>query len=203
MGHGALVLVVNPGLPVHNVPELIGYLRKKDGGANFGSPGVGTPPHIAVEFFLQLTGTKAQHIPYKGGGQAASDLMGGHVDFSIEGLTVMVPLIKDGRVRALAVTGEHRVASLADLPTMREAGVADYSYEGWVGIAAPAGTPAPIIAKAYEAIRKALLSEEGKAFFAANGALAEAEPPEAFAAIIRAEYEKWGRVVREAGIRAQ
>ena len=203
VGHGGLVLVVHPSLPVHNVAEFIDYLKKKNGAANYGSPGVGTPPHVAVEFFKLQTGTKAQHIPYKGGGQAASDLMGGHVDFSIEGLTVMVPLIKDGRVRALAVTSDRRIDLLPEVPTMREAGVRDYSYEGWIGIAAPAGTPPPIIARVYEAARQVMLGSEGREFFAAAGTEVEAEAPEVFAAIVRAEYEKWGRVVREAGLKAE
>lgn len=202
VGVGALALVVNPKLPVTSVADLVKYMKSKDGALNYGSPGIGTPPHLATELFKLEAGVKATHVPYKGGGAAASDLIAGHVDFSIEGLQVMAPFIKEGRVRGLAVTGTTRVATLPELPTLREAGLPNYAYAGWVGIAAPTGTPPVIVAKAWRAITQVLLSAEGREFFANVGAEPGGEAQEAFAALVREEYEKWGRVVRDAGIKA-
>jgi len=203
VGFGALALVVNPKLPVNSVAELVKYMKGREATLNYGSPGFGSPPHLAMELFKLEAGVKATHIPYKGGGAAASDLIAGHVDFSIEGLQVMAPHILEGRVRGLAVTATKRVAALPDLPTLREAGLPNYSYAGWVGIAAPADTPRPVVAKAWTAISQVLLSDEGREFFAKVGAEPGGETPEAFDALARAEYEKWGRVVREAGIKAE
>ena len=203
MGVGTLALVVNNEVPARNVPEFIAYLKAKDGAANYGSPGIGTPPHIATELFKHLTGTRAQHIPYKGGGASASDLMGGHIDFAMEGLSVMEPLIKHGRVRALAVTSPQRVATLPGVPTLAEAGVPGYSYRAWVGLAVPAGTPAPIAARLTHAIRAALDSDEGRAFLLKTGAEPSTETPEAFTAFVRAEYDKYGRLVRDQDIKAE
>jgi tripartite-type tricarboxylate transporter receptor subunit TctC len=203
LGVGSLVLVVNPNLPVKSVSELVALARRKQGQLSFGSPGVGTPPHLAGELFKREAGVQAVHVPYKGGGAAASDLIGGHIDYSIEGLSVMLPHIQAGRVRALAVTGPGRAASLPDVPTMREAGLPDYVYEGWVGIVAPAGTPKAIVAKAYDAIAQVLKSKESRDWFGAAGADPGAEPPEEFGAFMRAEDVKWGRVIRDAGIKVE
>jgi tripartite-type tricarboxylate transporter receptor subunit TctC len=201
LGYGSLALVVNPKLPAQTVPELVRLLKTRDGGLNYGSPGVGSPPHLAAELFKLQAGVPATHVPYKGGGQAASDLIAGHVDFAIEGLQVMAPLIKEGRVRVLAVSGPKRVASLPDVPTISEAGVPGYAYEGWTGIAAPAGTPRAIIDKVYKALAAIATTDEGREFFAKAGAEAGAEPPDVFAAFLREDYERMGRVVREAGIK--
>jgi tripartite-type tricarboxylate transporter receptor subunit TctC len=203
LGVGSLVLVVNPALPVKSVNELIALARQKQGQLTFGSPGVGTPPHLAGELFKREAGVQAIHVAYKGGGAAASDLIGGHVDYSIEGLSVMLPHIQAGRVRALAVTGPGRAASLPDVPTMREAGLAEYVYEGWVGIVMPAGTPKAIVAKAYDAIAQVLRSQESRDWFAAVGADPGAEPPDVFGAFMREEDLKWGKVIRGAGIKVE
>jgi tripartite-type tricarboxylate transporter receptor subunit TctC len=201
LGYGSLALVVHPKVPAQNVTELIQLMKARDGGLNYSSPGVGTPPHLATELFKLLAGVKATHVPYKGGGQAASDLIGGHVDFSIEGLQVTAPLIKEGRVRLLAVSGPKRVASLPDTPTISEAGVPGYAYEGWTGMAAPAGTSRAIIDKVHKAVAAIANTDEGREFFAKVGAEAGAEPPDVFAAFLREDYERMGRVVREAGIK--
>jgi len=203
VGFGSLALVVTPTLDVRSVDDLVKLMKSKPGTLNYGSPGVASPPHLASELFQLETGTKAAHIPYKGGGQAASDLIGGHVDFEIEGLQVMVPQILEGRVRALAVTGKQRVASIPNVPTMAEAGYPGSAYEGWVGIVAPAGTPAPIVKKMYDALSKVLLGPEGREFFAKAGAEAGADPPEAFAAIIKADYDRWAKLVPAMGLKAE
>jgi tripartite-type tricarboxylate transporter receptor subunit TctC len=201
VGFGPLALVVNPKLPVGSVAELLQYMKTRD--LNYGSPGFGTPPHLAAELFKLEAGVKATHVPYKGGGAAASDLIAGHIDFSIEGLQVMEPHINEGRVRGLAVTGTRRVPALPELPTLREAGLPNYSYVGWVGLAAPAATPRPIIDKAWRATAQVLLSAEGHEFFARVGAEPGGDSQEAFELLVRDEYEKWGRIVRESAIKAE
>jgi tripartite-type tricarboxylate transporter receptor subunit TctC len=170
---------------------------------NFGSPGVGTPPHLAAELFKRAAGIDTVHIPYKGGAQAVTDLIAGHISYSIEGLSVQLPQVKAGRLRPLAVTGPRRVASLPDVPTMAEAGVSGYEFQGWVGIAAPAATPKPIVAKLYREISAILATAEAREWFASFGLDPGADPPDVFAASIRAEHAKWGRVIREAGIKLE
>jgi len=203
LGVGPLLLAVNPDVPATTVGELVQLAKAKPGQLNFGSPGTGTPPHLAAELFKRAAGIDTVHVPYKGGGQAVSDLIAGHISYSIEGLTVQLPYVKAGRLRPLAVTGSRRVASLPDIPTMAEAGVPGYEFQGWVGIAAPAATPKPIVARLYREISAILATAEAREWFAAFGADPGADPPDVFAASIRAEHAKWGRVIREAGIKLE
>jgi tripartite-type tricarboxylate transporter receptor subunit TctC len=203
LGVGPLVLAVNPSVPAKSVSELVALAKSKPGELTFGSPGIGTPPHVAGELFKRMTGTDISHVPYRGGGQAAADLIAGHISMSIEGTNVQLPLIRDGRVRALAVTSAHRFPGLPDVPTMTEAGVRGYQFEGWVGIAAPAATPASIVDRLYREISTLLATSEAKAWFAANGLEEGGEPPRVFGDIIRKEHAKWGTVIRHSGIRAE
>jgi tripartite-type tricarboxylate transporter receptor subunit TctC len=170
---------------------------------NFGSPGIGTPPHLAGELFKAAAGIHTTHVPYKGGGQAVSDLIGGHLSYSIEGLTVQLPHVKAGHLRALAVTGPRRVASLPNVPTMAEAGVPGAEFQGWVGIAAPAGTPKAIVDRLYRDLRRILETPDAVAWFAEVGADPRADPPDVFDAAIRAEYGRWETVIRDAGIKLE
>ena len=201
LGVGPLLLAVHPAVRATTAGELVQLARENPGRLSFGSPGIGTPPHLAGELFKRLAGIDTVHVPYKGGGQAVSDLMAGHITYSIEGLSVQLPPVKAGRLRPLAVTGRRRVASLPDVPTMAEAGIAGYDFEGWVGIAVPVATPKPIVARLYEDIAGILNSAEARAWFSEVGAEPGADPPEVFAAAIRAEHAQWGRILREVGIR--
>jgi tripartite-type tricarboxylate transporter receptor subunit TctC len=201
LGHGPLMLAVNPSLPVHSVAELVALAKTRR--LSFGSPGLGTPPHLAVEIFERDTGIEATHVPYRHGGQSSSDLIAGHVDFEIEGLTVLMPHVKAGRLRAIAITGTERNPACPDVPTMRESGVPGYEYTGWVGIALPAGTPPDIVHKAYEAIAKVMRSRDAREWFGAAAADPTPDTPEAFAAVIRAEYDRFGKLIRDAGIKAE
>ena len=203
LGVGPLLLAVHPDVPATTVAELVQLARAKPGVLNFGSPGIGTPPHLAGELFKRTAGIDTVHVPYKGGGQAVSDLIAGHLSYSIEGLTVQLPQVKAGRLRALAVTGAHRIASLPDVPTMAEAGLAAAAFQGWVGIAVPAATPKTIVARLYRDISGILATPEARAWFGEFGAEARADPPDVFAAAIRAEHAKWGKVIREAGIKIE
>ncbi len=203
LGHGTLVLAVAAAAPYVSVAQVVGAAKAKPGNLTYGSPGVGTPPHMASELFKRLAGIEATHVPYKGGGAALSDLLGGHVTWTIEGAAVQLPQVKAGRLRALAVTGPRRVAALPDVPTMAEAGVAGYEYRGWTGVAAPAGTPPAIVARLHEAIARLLGSAEGREWLAANAFEGPFESPAELAAFIRAEHAKWGAIIRENGIRLE
>jgi tripartite-type tricarboxylate transporter receptor subunit TctC len=203
LGVGPLVLVVNPGLPAASLQELVALAKSRATPLTFATPGVGTPPHVAAELLKREAGIAATHVPYKTGGQAASDLIAGHVDFAIEGITVMRPHIEAGRVRALGTTGTQRVATLPAIPTLAQAGLPGYNFHGWVGIAAPAATPRPIIERAYAAIAQVMGTAEARDWFAQSGADPGAIPPAEFAEFMRAEHERLGKVLREAGVRAE
>ena len=203
LGVGPLLLAVHPDVRATTVAELVQLAKAKPGQLSFGSPGIGTPPYLAGELFKRVAGIDTVHVPYKGGGQAVSDLIAGHISYSIEGLTVQLPQVKAGRLRALAVTGPQRVASLPDVPTMAEAGLPGAEFQGWVGIAVPAATPKTIVARLYRDISSILVTPEAHAWFGEAGAEARTDPPEVFAAAIRVEYAKWGKVIREAGIKIE
>ena len=203
LGIGPLALVVRPQLEVASLADLLRLARSRAQPLTFGSPGVGTPPHLAGELFRRESGIAALHVPYRGGGQAATDLMAGHVDFSVEGLSVTAPLVKSGRLRALATTGPERVAALPDVPTMREAGLPNYTFRGWVGLAMQAATPRDIVARAHGAIAQVLATPEAIEWFAAAGAVPGQLSPDAFAAFVLEEQQSIGRIVREAGLRAE
>jgi tripartite-type tricarboxylate transporter receptor subunit TctC len=202
-GAGPLLLAVHPDSPAKSVSDLVRMAKDKPGQLSFGSPGVGTPPHMAGELFKRLAGIDAVHVPYKGGGQAATDLVAGHVNWTFEGTNVQMPLVKEGRLRALAVTTRERLLALPDVPTMAEAGVAGYEFTGWNGIAVPAGTPQPIVQRLYSEIGKILGSAEARDYFGNLGLGTGGESPDAFAALIRADHEKWGRIVKQAGLKAE
>lgn len=202
-GIGALALVVAPHIKAASVAELLAFARGRGEPLSFGSPGVGTPPHLACELFCRQGAIKGTHVPYRGGGQAASDLMAGHVDFSIEGLSVTRPLVQAGRLRALATTARERVASLADVPTLRESGLPDYVFHGWAGFAVHGTVPYAAALRAHAAISEVMRTPEAAEYFAAAGADPGLMSPEAFAAFIRDEQVRIARIVREAGIRAE
>ena len=202
-GYGSLVLTVHPSVPAASVAELIQLAKAKPGTLSYGSPGVGTPPHLASELFKRAAGIDAIHVPYKGGGALATDLLGGQITWSMDGVTAQLPHVRSGRLRALAVSGAQRVAALPEVPTIAEAGLPGFEYAGWTGIAAPAATPKPVVARLHAEITKAMASAEGRDWFASIGAEPGAMTPEEFAAFIRAEYAKWGKVVREAGIKGE
>jgi tripartite-type tricarboxylate transporter receptor subunit TctC len=203
LGIGPLLLAVHPSVPARSVGELVQIAKEHPGRLSYCSPGIGTPPHLAVELFKRTTGIEAVHVPYKGGGQAASDLVAGHVQFTIENMNVQLPYVSTGRLRPLAVTGAKRVSTLPDTPTVAEAGWPGYEFEGWVGIAAPALTPRPIVDRLYGEIHDIVATREARDWFAAVGAEPGDVPPAEFAHAIRAEHGKWAEVIKNAGIRLE
>jgi tripartite-type tricarboxylate transporter receptor subunit TctC len=202
-GFGPLLLTVHPSVPANSVMELIALARAKPGTLNYGTPGVGTPPHLASELFVRAAGIQVTQIPFKGGGQLATALLGGHVSFSMDGLTAQLPHVRAGQLRALAVTGARRSSSLPDIPTIAEAGVPGYEFNGWTGLAAPAGTPKEVVARLHAEIAKIAATPEARAWFETSGSEAGIQTPEAFGEFIRAEHAKWGQVIRDAGIRIE
>jgi len=203
LGVGPQVLAVHKDVPARSVQELIALARARPDELTFVSPDVGTPGHLASSLLMYLTGIKATHIPYKGGGQAVQDLIAGHVTFTIEGLTVLKPFVEDGRLRALAVTTAQRAKSMPNLPTMSEAGVPGYELTAWAGIGAPASTPRPIIDRLYSEIAKVLATPEAIAWFESFGVEPGGEPPDAFAALVRVQYAQFGKVIRAMGIKVE
>lgn len=203
LGVNPLLLAVSLNVPASSVTELVNLAKAKPGQLNFGSPGIGTPPHMASELFRRSAGVDAVHIPYKGGGDSMAALIAGQVTFSIEGTASQLPQAVAGRIRPLAVTGPRRLAALPDVPTMAEAGYPGAEYMAWTGIAAPAGTPKTIVDRMYREIAKVLATPEAQEWFKAAGAEPQAITPEAFSAIIRADYVKWGKIINDAGIRVE
>lgn len=197
------VLVVHAALNVATVRELIALAKSQPGKLNYASPGTGTSLHLAAELFKLSAGIDIVHVPYKGGGQAQTDVVGGQVQLMFNVLPSALPLIKSGRLKALAVTSRTRSEALPEVPTMIEAGVADYTAVTWNGIVAPAGTPPAVIKKLNEALVATVRAPETREQFAKIGQEQAWSTPEEFAAFIRDETVKWRRVIQAAGIKAQ
>jgi tripartite-type tricarboxylate transporter receptor subunit TctC len=200
---GPLVLMVNPSLlPAKSVAELIALAKARPGTLSFASSGNGGSHHLSGEMFKSMAGIDINHIPYKGGAPAASDLMGGHVSMMFELMYSGLPAVKSGKLRALAVTSSQRLPVLPDVPTMAEAGLPGFESSNWQGIVVPAATPRNIVTKINADTVKVLNMREVHEKIVAQGNQVGGGTPEEFGALIRAETAKWGKVVREAGVRA-
>jgi tripartite-type tricarboxylate transporter receptor subunit TctC len=199
----ALMMAVHPDVPARSVAELIQLAREKPGTLSYGSSGIGTPPHLAGELFRRMAGIEVVHVPYKGAAPALADLLGGRIAYTIDSPSMQMQPVNAGKLRALAVTGTSRSAVAPDVPTFIEAGLAGYEYRSWMGIAVPAGTPKAIVTRLNQELVRALRQPEAKAWFAAQGADVVADEPEAFAAVVRSDSARWGKVIREAGIAAE
>ena len=197
-----LLLAVHPATPAKTVGELIEMVKKKPGQYYYGSPGSGTPPHMAAELFKRMARIDATHVPYKGGAAALLDLMGGRLTYTFDSLALQLPHVKTGKIRALAMTGTKRVSSLPDVPTVAESGLPQYEYLSWMGLAAPAGTPRDIVTQLNAVVVKILKTPEARDWFVEQGGEPVGDTPEEFAAFIKYEYARWGPIIREAGIRA-
>jgi tripartite-type tricarboxylate transporter receptor subunit TctC len=194
------ILVVNPQVPAKTVSELVALARAKPGALTFASSGAGSSTHLSAELFKSMAGVDILHVPYKGSSQAITDLMGGQVTMLFDNAPSSIPFVEQGKLRALAVTSTKRLPNLPDVPTLDEAGVKGYESLSWSGIMAPAGTPKRVIDKLNAAIEKILRDPDVKQRFASLGVEPVGGPPEAFSRHIRAESEKWARVVKTANI---
>ena len=197
------ILVVNSTSPVKSVPELIALAKSNPGKLNFGSAGIGNSDHMAGELFKVLAGVQAQHIPYKSGGQAATDLMGGAIDYYFAGMPVGLPLYKDGRLRALAVTGSARYPGAPELPTMQEAGVKDYEMMLWQGVFLPAATPRDVVEFIQNSVLKLLEDPAMRERLTKAGAQITPAASAPFTQMYLADIERWKRIVTAAGIKLQ
>ena len=195
-----LVAVVPASLPAQNMAQLLALARAKPGDLNFGSGGNGNINHLAGELLKLQTGTRIQHIPYAGSAPALADLVPGRIHLMIDGGNVVQPFVKDGRARAIFVTGESRSAGLPDVPTAKESGLPDYVIYGWQGVLAPAGTAPEIIDQLSLAVSKALAVPDLKGRLTAQGTDPAYLPPLEFKAYIAAEQKRWGDLIRSAKI---
>jgi tripartite-type tricarboxylate transporter receptor subunit TctC len=193
------VLVVNPALPVNSVSDLIKLAKDKPGQINFASSGSGTSIHLSGELFKTMAGIDMTHVPYKGSSPALTDLIGGQVQIMFDNLPSALPQIKGGRLRAIAVTSLKRAPVLPDIPTINESGLPGFEASSWFGVLAPAGTPAAIVARINTEVNKWLQSADAREKLLGQGAEAAGGSPEGFATHIRAESEKWAKVVKASG----
>jgi tripartite-type tricarboxylate transporter receptor subunit TctC len=197
------VLTVHPSVAVASVKELIALVKSNPGKYSFASPGTGTPPHLIGEYFRQCFDLDLVHVPFNSAGQAVASTLAGHTPIAFSSLPPAVPLIKDGKLRPLAVTSRTRSSALPDVPSMSEQGYPEIEGEGWFAFMTPAGTPRDIIDLLYRDISEALASPDLKDKLAALGFTPIAKSPEQSAAIFRSESDKWSKVIRAANIRAE
>jgi tripartite-type tricarboxylate transporter receptor subunit TctC len=197
------ILVVHPTLPVKSVKELIALAKAKPGELNYASSGVATSTHLATELFKYLTGTDMVQVPYKGGAPGMIGLLSGQVQLYFATISTALPHVKSGKVRALAVTTAKRSVVAPEYPTVAEAGVRGYEHASWVGMLAPARTPAPILTALHAQAVKALEREDVKSALLRDGLETVGDPPQEFAGVIKAEVAKWFKVVKAAGIKPQ
>ncbi len=197
-----LIILINPSLPAHNVQELIALAKAQPGKLNYASAGKGSGIHLGTVLFAETAGIDLVHIPYKGSGPALTDLLGGHVSIYFSSLPPAIGLVKEGKLRALGVTGLQRSPIFPDVPTVAEQGLPGFEAVLHYGIVAPAGTPGPIIAKLNAALRKSLESAEVHKRIATEGAEPLPTTPAEYAADIDHEETKWSALVKKAGAKA-
>ena len=200
-GASSHVLVVHPSMPVTSMMELIALAKKRPGQLSFASSGIGNATHLTGELFKSMAGVDVVHVPYKGGGAAVADLIGGHVGFSVASMPSALPHVRGGKLRALAVAPAQRVPSAPELPTVAESGLPGFSSEDWQGVLAPAKTPQDIVMRLNGEIHKVLGTAEVREKLDAQGFQVRLSTPQQFAELIRSESTKWAKIVKEANIR--
>jgi tripartite-type tricarboxylate transporter receptor subunit TctC len=195
--------VVNPAVPAKSLQELVALARAKPATVSFGTAAVGSVGHLSGELINRLAGIKMQHVPYKGGGQAVTDVLAGQIPLIIIGMTAATPHVRSGRLRALFTTGATRSFAFPDVPTVAEQGFPGFAAEAWYGLVGPAGMPRGHVDKLYAAVSRIMKLPDSKERLANVGFEVVASTPEAFARLIREEIAKWTKVVREAGIKGE
>ena len=196
------ILVVNPALPANSVSELVSYLKANPGKVNYGSSGAGAAAHLAGELFRTMAGVDIVHVPYKGAQPALTDLIAGQVQFMFATSASVIPYMKAGRLRALAVTTAQRSPSVPELPTVSEAGLPGFEATTWHGVVVPAATPAPLVERLNQEINAVLREKDLSERLAALGAEVSIGTPREFADYIAREIPKWSKVVKDSGARA-
>ena len=197
------ILVVNPAVQANSVQDLVALAKAKPGKLNFAISGVGGAPHLAgVEFALR-TGAKWEYIPYKGGSQAIADVAAGQADVTLNGMLATYPLVKGGKLKLLAVSSPRRVAAIPDVPTIAESGLPGFETGSWQGVVAPPGTPREIVARLNAEIGRILAMPEMRDKLGNQGADVRTNSPEEFAVFIRAEKDRWAKVVKDANVKVE
>jgi len=196
-------IVTNPAFPARSIADLIRLAREQPGQINYGSPGTGSSQQLAVELLASMAGIKLNHVSYRGGAPALTDLVAGVIPLSLLTTTQVLPQVQEGKVRALAVTSTARSPLLPDIPTVAEAGVPGYEADVWYGVIAPRGTPEPVAARIHADIARVLATPAMRERFASQDATIVNEAPQAFAELMRAEDAKWSRLIRDANIRVE
>jgi len=197
------LLVVHPAVPAKSAKELIALMKSRPGQLNYGSSGVGAPPHLATELMKSMTRVNAIHVPYKGATPAIADLVGGHIDFYVGGISGLLPPVRSGRVRALAVTGARRSSELPDVPTIAEAAIPGYEITTWFGVVAPAGTPAEVVTRLNATVVKIVSEKDTQAYLVAQGLEPATSTPEELGRLIQTEIPKFAKIVKAAGIKPE
>ncbi len=201
LAQSALVMVTGMGTPHKSVADVVAAAKARPGQLNFASPGNGTVAHLTSELFQKAAGIDTQHVPYKGAAQALTDVISGNVDLYMASVPTLIGQIRNGKLRALAVTSARRVDDLPSVATINESGFKGFDEVTWFGLLAPAGTPRDVVARLNAEFNKALQNPELRRRLGDEGADAVGGTPEQFAALIRDEIPRWGRVVRESGAR--
>ena len=197
------VMVVNPSIAAKSVKDLIALAKAKPKGINYGSGGVGSSAHLAVELFQRLAGVQLQHVPYKGAGPALTDTIGGQIQMMIATMPAAAGHIRGNRLRALGVSGAKRSPAFPELPTITEAGVAGYDYTTWYGLLGPRALPVDLVQYLAAVANKTLSQKDLRDKLAQQGLEVELLAPEKFAEVLRSDVARWGKIIREAGIKAE
>jgi tripartite-type tricarboxylate transporter receptor subunit TctC len=197
------VLSVHPSMPVKNARELVTLAKARPGQMTFSSPGAGTPNHLSGELLKMLTGIDMQHVPYKGSAQAIADVMGGQITMSFENIVVASPIVKSGRIKALAVTSAKRSSALPAAPTMADSGVPGFEAVGWFGVVVPAATPKEVVAKLNSELVRVLATPDIKERITTLGAEVVSTTPDGMDQFNRAQIALWAKVVKASGARVE
>ena len=199
----AYIVTANPGVAAANIRELIALAKANPGKLTFGSSGTGAASHLSAELFKAMAGVDLLHVPYKGTGQALTDLLAGHVNLMFAPSQTVMPYVHAGKLKALAVTGARRSETLPDLPTVAESGLPGYEAVGWFGLLAPAATPKATVARASADVNRVLAMSDVREKMLGLGADPAGNTPEEFARFIREDQAKWSKLMKEAGIKAE
>ncbi|RUR65619.1 tripartite tricarboxylate transporter substrate binding protein [Variovorax guangxiensis] len=201
VGRVPVVFTVREESPIKTLPELVAAAKSKPGGLTVATPGNGSTPHLAMELFQHTAGLQLRHVPYKGGAQALTDVLGGHVDVVAVNALEALPLAKSGKLRVLAVMSADRSAVLPGVPTVAESGYPGFEASVWYGFVGPAGLPRPVVEKLHDAVQKAIDSPEVRNQLAAAGGVPLPGPTAQFDKLLKADVARYGKLIREAGIK--
>jgi len=200
-GHVPFILVVNPSLPVRSISDLISYAKNNPGKLSFASGGAGSPHHLLAELFKAMTGIEMTHVPYKGSAPALTDVIAGHVPLLFSDTIPSLPMIREGRVRALGVSTALRLPSAPDIPPIAEVGLPGFDASGWGMLIAPAGTPSDVVTKVYSVVREVQdLADVRQQIVRLGMVPVMSPPPDKLKALISSEIERWAKVIRQAGL---